>query len=375
MVPSICFVALKGYAVLSQENGVQHIGGAEVQQALLGRELARRGYGVTFVVLDHGQDDGIEIDGIRVYKAYKPDSGIRGLRFLYPRVAKLWAAMTRANADVYYQRGAGVETGLVSNWCHRNGRRFVFALAHDRNCDSKALSLPARHERLAYRYGIMRADKILTQTETQSRLLERGFGLKSTIVRSCCDLDVEKDRTPLAGTIRRSGVLWVGRFSPEKRPDWVVSLASDLPALRVTVVGQPNSASEDIDRSVRALARMSNVNLLGYVPHARMRSLYREALCLLCTSESEGFPNTFLEAWSVSTPVITTVDPDQLVSRHALGYVASTYSEIKSCLSQIDERGIGLREAGIAGQRYVAKYHGVPTVADGLASLLQSLCR
>src|SRR5262245_66590268 len=67
--PSICFVTPNGYAVLSGDSSVRHIGGAEMQQALLARELARRGYRVSFVVLDHGQDDGIDLDGIRVLKA------------------------------------------------------------------------------------------------------------------------------------------------------------------------------------------------------------------------------------------------------------------------------------------------------------------
>jgi len=73
--------------------------------------LRRRGREVSFVTYDHGQADGVEIDGIRVYKAFERQAGLRGLRFVHPRWTGLCAAMRRAGADIYYQRTAGVESG------------------------------------------------------------------------------------------------------------------------------------------------------------------------------------------------------------------------------------------------------------------------
>src|SRR5712692_5386498 len=75
--PSVCFVAPNAYAALSEREDVAHVGGAERQQVLLGKELVRRGYRVSFVVLDHGQPDGEEIRGIRVFKCYRADVGVR----------------------------------------------------------------------------------------------------------------------------------------------------------------------------------------------------------------------------------------------------------------------------------------------------------
>src|SRR5260370_2688808 len=111
--PSVCFVAPNAYAALSGRQDVAHIGGAERQQVLLSEELVRRGYRVSFIVLDHGQPDGETFRGIRAFKCYKVDSGVRGLRFFHPRLSGVWNAMTRADADIYYQRGADYETGLV----------------------------------------------------------------------------------------------------------------------------------------------------------------------------------------------------------------------------------------------------------------------
>lgn len=67
---SICFVALKAYGLLSGRDDLQHVGGAEVQQVPIARELVKRGYAVSFVASDHRQPDGEVVDRIRVFRAY-----------------------------------------------------------------------------------------------------------------------------------------------------------------------------------------------------------------------------------------------------------------------------------------------------------------
>src|SRR5262249_11853685 len=158
---------------------------AERQQVLFGEQLVRRGYRVSFVVLDHGQPDGEDIRGIRVFKCYRSDAGLYGLRFLHPRLTGLWNAMKRADAGVYYQRGAEAETGLVGPGCRRHARAFLFAFANEHTC---ALLSPfpagSRRERWLFRHGLRRADTIIAQTTQQQRILRAGFGLSATVIRS-----------------------------------------------------------------------------------------------------------------------------------------------------------------------------------------------
>jgi hypothetical protein len=146
--PSICFVAPNAYGLLSGRKDILHIGGAEEQQqAILGRAMAKRGHSVSFVTLDHGQPDGIQHDGITVYVAYAKGAGLPGLRFFYPRWTGLWAAMWRANADVYYKRCADYEVGQAAHWCRWHRRRFIFSAASDTDCLAQLPLLDSARER------------------------------------------------------------------------------------------------------------------------------------------------------------------------------------------------------------------------------------
>ena len=57
----------------------------------------------------------------------------------------------------------------------------------------------------------------------------------------------------------------------------------------------------------------------------------------------EGFPTTFLEAWSCGLPVVTTFDPDGIVARNCLGSVVKTQEELATRLKTLalDEEARG----------------------------------
>jgi glycosyltransferase involved in cell wall biosynthesis len=369
---SVCFVAPMAYGALSRREDLPHVGGAERQQVLLSQELVQRGYRVSFVVLDHGQPDGEEISGIRVFKCYRADLGVRGLRFFHPRLTGLWNAMKRADADVYYQRGAEAETGLVGHWCRRRARGFIFAVAHDANCMRVPPFAIRRSEQLLFRYGLRRANAVIAQTLRQQQMLREAFGVTSTVIPSCSawSLEVEESTQPSKEDLE-DRVLWVGRLSEEKRPDWVIRLATELPECRFDIVGQCNAGSEYGRILAGRIESLPNVRWHGYVPHTKMRALYRQARLLLCTSESEGFPNVFLEAWSCGRPVLTSVDPDGVVARFQLGHVAGAYPAMKQHLTTLGVQRAMWAAAGCRGREYVQEHHSSTAAGAALECTIQ----
>jgi hypothetical protein len=135
----ICLLGLDNVPVLAPEYREHTIGGESVQQTLLARALARRGHEVSMVTADYGQTDAALWEGIRVYKAYRPEAGLPLLRFVHPRWSGLWSALARADAQLYYTSCAGMQVALLALFCARHGRRFVFRCASDADCDPSQL--------------------------------------------------------------------------------------------------------------------------------------------------------------------------------------------------------------------------------------------
>lgn len=358
---SICIVAHFAYGALAG-GSTGHIGGVERQTSLMARWLAARGHRVSFVTWDEGQADGTEIHGVRVLTLCRRDEGVRGLRFLHPRWTSLNAAMSRANADVYYQNCGEYVTGQVALWCRRHRRKFTYSLAHDRECQPDLRGIQTRRERVLYRYGLGHADLVIAQTQTQQRRLLEGFGRESVVVpMPCPEPDGIASGLPQPPTGASARVLWLGRICEVKRPDRFLDLAEASPDLKFDLVGPEDGTSYSHEILSRA-SRIPNVTVCGPAGRDEVHRFYRAAACLCCTSDEEGFPNTFLEAWSYGLPVVSTVDPDCVIEDRELGAVGSTLHELAANISQLLATPSQWRRISANARQYYLDTHTVDRV-------------
>src|SRR5260221_3633590 len=324
----ICLVGLDNLPVLAPEHRQHTIGVESVQQALLGRALARRGHFVSMVVADHGQVDGAEWEGIRVFKAYRPDAGVPVLRFIHPRWTGMWSALTRADADLYYISCAGMHVGLVALFCRRFGKRFVFRAASDTDCDSSRLLVQFARDRWLYEYGLRRANAILVQNAFQAETFTRNYGL----ARRGAGILVEMQ--PVAA--RDIDVLWVSNIRRVKRPDRILELAEKLPEGKIHMVGGPLPGEEALFRDVRDMASAeANLTFHGRLSYWDANDLYGRSRVFVNTSDVEGFPNSYLQAWIRGVPVVTLIDPDSVIEREGLGIAAKSPDQIPDAIRHL----------------------------------------
>ena len=332
---SICLVAHMAYGAIT--GGARgHAGGVEHQTTMTARWLARRGHAVSLIVWNEGQPDEVDVDGVRVISLCRQDAGIRGVRFLHPRWTSLTRALRRANADVYYQNCGEYVTGQVALWCRRKRVPFVYSVASDPECDPALPMLAHTRERLLFRYGIRHATRLIVQTRKQQRMLSDGFSLESVVLPMPCpgpsDADYIAPQPPAPDQAR---VVWVGRISPEKQLDVLIDVAAALPHVRFEVAGGARDGDGAAEALLARARALPNVRVLGRIARDEMPATYRGAAALICTSAYEGFPNTFLEAWSHGVPVISTVDPDNLIRERGLGLVAPEAPGLAAHLSRL----------------------------------------
>jgi glycosyltransferase involved in cell wall biosynthesis len=120
-------------------------------------------------------------------------------------------------------------------------------------------------------------------------------------------------------------------------------------------------------------ASLSNVNWLGSVPRERMPHVYQQMTCLCCTSAHEGFPNTFIEAWSHGRPVVSSFDPDGLIASLQLGVVARQVPDFVEAIRSLEKSPETWRTASRNARAYYLKHHPLDIAMAGFERVFQQL--
>lgn len=349
----ICLLGLDNLPLLAPEYDRHYVGGESVQQTLLGRALARRGHDVSMVVADCGQRDGVIIDGIRVFKAYRPGAGLPVLRFIHPRWTGLWSALARADADLYYTSCAGMQVGLLALFCRHHRRRMVFRSASDSDCDRTRLLVRFARDRWLYAYGLRRADAILVQSAAQAQTLAHSYELTGRVA----GMLVEPPAAPSA--VRDIDVLWVSNIRHIKRPERILEFARKMPDVHVHMVGGPLSGEEALFQQIsHTAATRTNVTFHGRLPYRDANALYGRARLLVNTSDVEGFPNSYLQSWIRGVPVVTLIDPDRVIERRRLGVAAKYPAQIPEAVRYLLGDAAAWKAASDRCRQFMADEYG-----------------
>jgi len=301
----VCFVAPTTWPVISGDTAIKVVGGAEVQQSMIAPALAARGHRVSMICFDYGQPDATVIDGVRIHRLHAPGAGIPGLRFVHPRFTGLWAAMGRVDADVYYQRTAAVFTAYMAAFCRMHGRKSVYAGASDVDFLPGREDIRFSRDKKIFQWGVRHVDRIVTQNDVQQKQLFDHYGIEGVVIPSCYVAPAG------AGNDPRGYVLWTASMRPSKRAELALEIARRLPQYRFVMIGgpDPDRKSQEYFRGLQEAARaIPNLEMKGFVPFTQAERWFNGARLVLNTSLYEGFPNTFLQAWSRGIPTVAFID-------------------------------------------------------------------
>ena len=369
-LPTICFVAPNAWPVLSGDGDLPMIGGAEVQQVIVAQELVKRGYRVSMICRDFGQPEEVRINDITVFRSFRLEDGLPVLRFVWPRLVSTWRCLARADADIYYQRTAGMLTGVVAEFCRRAGRKSVFAAAGNPDLEPGTSRIEYARDRWIYEYGLRHVDRILVQNEEQERLCLANFGRTSTRVPNCYTLPDSK--APGAGRY----VLWVSTIRKLKQPGLFLDLAEALPEFRFRMIGGPGRGEAPLYETIkRRAAGIPNLEFLGFVPFAQVEAHFDDASVFVNTSESEGFPNAFLQAWARGVPTVAFVDSGARANGRRVGCRVHSFEAMVSQVSGWLANDTGRVQEGRRCREYVAATHAPARVLEIYERIFLELTR
>jgi glycosyltransferase involved in cell wall biosynthesis len=371
--PHICFVAPNIWPVFSRDPDNELIGGAEVQQSILARALVRAGYRVSMICLDFGQPQRVLLDGVMLHKAYPPDAGLRGLRFIHPRITTLWRAMRAVDADVYYQRCSAMLTGLVAVFCRSHDKRSIFASACDLDFLPGRQPIRYLRDRWLFERGLALVDRIVVQNVMQQRDCRANYGRESTPIPSCYELPAHA--SPGTGDC----VLWVAsmRERDYKRPELFLDLARRLPRRRFVMIGGAGGDARNpcFERIRNEAAAIPNVEFTGFLPLARVEPYFDQARVLVNTSVHEGMPNTFLQGWARGVPTVAFVDTGARLRGEPLYRVVERVEEAADEVERLFTDEAHWARASARCREYFGSTHSTSKVLERFEGVLGELVR
>jgi len=372
--PSICFVAHNAYGALASiDNG--HIGGIETQQSRMSRWFANNGYDVSMITWDDGYQHGDVVHGVKLLKLCCRDDGLPLIRFIYPRWTSLFSALKKANADVYYYNCGDLALGQIAIWAKMNNKKLLYTLANEIDCYMNLPALKELRERVLYRYGLKNSDTIVAQTKKQKNLLKEEYDLDSNVIpMPFFDFDLNNRVDPDILLKNQKQVLWVGRITKAKRIELFLDLAEKMPQYSFHVAGAANDNSRYACEMLNRMESISNVVYHGRLLRHQVYDLYTESMLLCSTSIYEGFPNVYLEAWSFGLPLITTFDPDDVVSEFGMGQVVTNIDDLDKYVELFLSDANAWTNASNSAISYIRSIHVDSITMPSFENIICELC-
>ena len=357
----ICILAENAYALITGKR--DYFGGAEVQMCLLAKELKKRSYDVSFITFEKTSKFYELSEGVKVYNAFNNE--FRGYSYILPQnIYKLIKILHKIDADIYIKKGHTPLTGLVAFLAKLQKKKFFFIASSEKDMDSYLnISSFFNLTNIFFRFGVKYCTQVVCQTNHQKHLLQQNIGKNGVVIKSLYSLlkieDINRDPKSLK-------ILWVGRLTKEKRPELFLNLAKKMPDYNFRIIITSSKSNQKYYNEIKKTAeKIDNLDFIENVPYKEINRYYSESSILVSTSISEGFPNTFLEAWGNAIPVVSlSFDPDEIICKYELGFHSMTFDDLVKHASQLLKNESLRNNMGIKARNYVFSEHNVNKIIN-----------
>lgn len=366
----ICFVSLSSSSLISQSSG-NYIGGAEIQQVEIAKELLKRGYNISFITYSDNYFLGIKkIDNLSIYPVY-PREGYnkRWLR----KALTIYKKMKEIDADVYIHQAGS--PGIVSIFSFLHKKKMIKIIASDADVTFKRIRFQNIIidwlSKIADWIDIKLANVVIAQNNFQQIILENKFHIKSYIIQNAFKIPLLKKQKE-----KPKFLLWIGTIREVKQPHILLQLASSLPEYNFIMIGGEGESKELFRKIKMETDRIPNVKFLGYVPHDAVYEYYKKSLLLVNTSKMEGFPNIFIEAWMFAVPIVSLhVDPDGIITKYKLGRLSNNVNNMIKDIRELCATEKIRNEYGLNARNYVEANHEISDAIDKYEQILRNFDR
>lgn len=344
----ILFLSSYAHLVLD-ETSTRTSGGAELQVALLARELAKRGYDTVIAGGDTGQPDGSVLQAVRLRNAGRFHTG--QMTQMVASMPRVFRVLREEKPDWVVVMGWTAWLFVLWLWRPLLGYRLDFTCSLDTEVNGE---YRRAHPLLGglFEFAMRRCDARHAITEGQMDHYRRA-GMHASLYRYL----VFPRRSPRS-VEKDIDFLWVSRCQPVKQPLIFVDLARALPEFSFVMICPPENRAlwEDVAAAARGA---TNLRLIESVPYHEAQHWYDRARVFANTSQWEGWPNSFIQAGLGHAALLSLrVDPDGIFAEFGLGECAAdNFAGLVAGARRLMDNPAMLASAQDGAARFVREAH------------------
>lgn len=276
------------------------------------------------------------------------------------RIASVIRAICMSNRFIYL-RGLSKANMLVSFLGRIFGKKITVGMTSDLQCvNSQNL-----WTNIIRKLQLYFAHSILTQTNQQRQMLIEHFSCDSKVVFNVINpLRIGVTDQSLDFEDRDIDVIWIGNFDPRKSMDIYLSMSESLIDLNFGVIGDIHPDHIKYGEIItEKIHESGNIINFGYVAPDQIGKYLSRSKILVSTSQpseegvsKEGFPNVFLEAWSLGIPVVSLhSNPSGLLDSNEIGVLCSDKDDAMQIIEELHRDNDRWHQMALKSQEFSLK--------------------
>ncbi|MTE26540.1 glycosyltransferase family 4 protein [Winogradskyella ouciana] len=362
-----CFVQL--YHISEQG------GGAEVQSNYLAAELARRGCVVHYICKTINPDkigtvskiNGTIIHWIENRPTHSKSS-----------IKEIYKILQIVNPEYIIERMSSAFGLAIIKYRQKYNCKYIW-ICTDNHSALKYKNVIQTYQKLnliKFSYALRKSiytdlirqkairicDYVFIQNKVQKSLIQKNFNKKAFNMISGHPLS--KSITSISERLQDKVVLWCANLGKHKRPELFVALASQMQHTNLKFVMVGGHSDKSYVKKLFA-NKPHNLIVTGQLSFSKALDYFNSAFLLVNTSISEGFSNTYIQAWLRGVPTLVFgADPNDVMVQNEIGYNVHNIKEAENNILSLLNNEILYKMIASNAYNYAKHNHSIKTMTD-----------
>lgn len=310
------------------------------------------------------------VKNVEIIPIYNKNRGVKKIRIVYYRLPSLFLALKRIKPDYVYQSIPSWMSFFMAIFCRILKIKFVVRIANDNDLDRGYIKYYSNFIHGLLSLGIKFSHCVLTQNSFQYNQLRKRFPNKTAlkIHNPFLFKEIEQNESTSPRYIA-----WVAKIRYVKNLKLLYEIATIMKEERFEIAGIRAEGDPETDEYMEKLKLLKNVTFRGLIKREEILPFLSEAKYLLNTSRYEGFSNTYLEAMSVGTPILTTpkANPDHIIDKNRIGIIYQDSLDLREKIGNLSEESY--RDMAKRCVEYVKKNHDYVHLTKELLRFLEKI--